>query len=126
MGIFHKENSKLPTIKEDLDEGILENTTRLALRQAKSEILILFDEILRLKSENTKLELEKYNLNNTLRDVQNDLEDLNIKYYNEVNENNRLKLELELEFYKKEVKILEDINNLYEDINNISEDINKL
>lgn len=124
MGIFHKENSKLPTIKEDLDEGILENTTRLALRQAKSEILILFDEILCLKSENTKLELEKYNLNNTLRDVQNDLEDLNIKYYNEVNENNRLKLELE--FYKKEVKILEDINNLYEDINNISEDINKL
>lgn len=124
MGIFHKENSKLPTIKEDLDEGILENTTRLALLQAKSEILILFDEILRLKSENTKLELEKYNLNNTLRDIQNDLEDSNIKYYNEVNENNRLKLELE--FYKKEVKILEDINNLYEDINNISKDINKL
>lgn len=73
----------------------------------------LYDEILQIKAKNLRLELENYNLDIELRNAQDDLEICNINYFNEVNENKELKVELEI--YKKENLILKEINDMYEE-----------
>lgn len=118
MGLFHKKIDRLPTIKEESqkiedEENIMMDELNNELHDANEQIMKLYDEILQIKAKNLRLELENYNLDIELRNAQDDLEICNINYFNEVNENKELKVELEI--YKKENLILKEINDMYEE-----------
>jgi hypothetical protein len=121
MGLFHKKVNNLPTIKEETPENSCKKKDdkieelEKDLQKANEQIIRLFDEILQLKSKNLRLELENYNISNSLRDIQNDLEISNINYYNEVNTNRELKIDIE--FYKREIQMLKEITDIYEEYN---------
>ncbi len=132
MGLFHKKVNNLPTIKEETSCNNKIEELEKDLQKANEQILKLFDEILQLKSKNLRLELENYNINNSLRDIQNDLEISNINYYNEVNTNKELRVDIE--FYKREIQMLKEISDIYEeynkelidDLKNISKELDDL